>query len=464
VTLPRLLRTAAFRLALAYAGLFVLSTAVLFVLVYVEITDHAEGQLKELIEDQAQTVVAQAKIEGFDALVATLRTWEKTKRPRPASYALVDSGGRTLVGKLGTARPRAGWFTYVEPEDDDDDGDDMLGFGTRLENGSLLVVAQETYLRELGWALIHAFVWAGGISLALAVLGGMITSAAFLRRLENFNRTAAHVIDGKLGERVPTRGTDDEFDRLAVNLNAMLERIQALMESMRQVSNDIAHDLRTPLSHLRQRLETARQDAGDTSTYELAVDGAIAETDEILSTFSALLRIAQIEAGTRRAGFAQVDLSAVFDTIAETYAPVAEDRGQSFVTSISAGIVVRGDRELLTQMLANLVENALRHTPPHSMVRLSLGQSARGPIGTVVDNGQGIPEEARGKVFRRFFRMEASRTTPGNGLGLSLVAAVADLHEVVVELADSKPGLGVTLRFPLQFASDSNARGAHPTG
>jgi len=447
VALPRLFRTAAFRLALAYAGLFVLSTAVLFVLVYVEVTDHAEDQLKELIEDQAGALVAQGKIEGFEALAATLRTWSDTRRPRPASYVLVDPAGQVLAGKLGTARPRAGWFTYVEP--DDDDGDDMLGLGTRLENGSLLVVAQETELRELGWALIQAFLLAGGASLALAVLGGMITSAAFLRRLENFNRTAAQIVQGKLGERVPQRGTDDEFDRLAGNLNAMLDRIQALMESMRQVSNDIAHDLRTPLAHLRQRLETARQDARDTSAYEVAVDSAIAETDEILATFSALLRIAQIEAGTRRAGFAPVDLSALFESIAETYTPVAEDRGQSLLTAISAGVTVRGDRELLTQMLANLVENALRHTPPFSVVRLSLDKSATGPVGVIVDNGPGIPEEAHGNVFRRFFRMEASRTTPGNGLGLSLVAAVADLHGIAVELGDSKPGLGVTLRFPL---------------
>lgn len=445
MTLPRLLRTAAFRLALVYAALFVVSTAVLFVFVYVEVTDHGEEQLEALIERESAALAAQAKAEGVPALVSTLRAREASKRS--AAYALVDPAGQILLGKLGGARPRAGWFTYVAP-DDDGDGDDMLALGTPLPNGALLVVAQETELRELGWALARAFAWAGGVALALAVLGGMLTSAAFLRRLEQFNRTAAHIVEGRLAERVPKRGTGDEFDRLADNLNAMLDRIQSLMESMRQVSNDIAHDLRTPLSHLRRRLETARQDARDTAAYEQAVEGAIAETDDILATFGALLRIAQIEAGTRRAGFAHVDLSALFETIGETYAPVAEDRGQTLVTSITPGITIRGDRELLTQMLANLVENAIHHTPPQSAIRLALEDSASGAVGRVADDGPGIPPDARGKVFRRFYRMEASRTTPGNGLGLSLVAAVADLHGIAVGLTDNEPGLTVTLRFP----------------
>lgn len=444
MALPRLLRTAAFRLAVAYAGLFGLSTAVLFAFVYLAVTDFAEDQLKDAIEDEAEALVGQADVEGVGALAATLRNWEQTDQDRPASYLLVDSGGRLLAGDLHGIRAIEGWFEFVEP----DDGDPMLGFGTHLSDGGLLVVAQETELADLGWVVVRAFAWAGGASLALAVLGGIFTSLAFLRRLDGFNRTAARIVDGKLGERVPERGTADEFDRLAANLNAMLGRIQALMESMRQVSTDIAHDLRTPLAHLRRRLEAARQGAESKAAYEEAIDSAIAETDEILATFGALLRIAQIEAGTRRAGFAEFDLSALFETIAETYAAVAEDNGQALVAAISPGIAIHGDRELLTQMLANLIENAIRHTPPGSVIRLSLAETAGGAVGSVADNGPGIPEEARDRVFRRFFRLEKSRTTPGNGLGLSLVAAVAELHGIVTELSDARPGLVVTLRFP----------------
>jgi signal transduction histidine kinase len=287
---------------------------------------------------------------------------------------------------------------------------------------------------------------AGGISLALAVIGALLTSGAFLRRLEGFNRTANRIIDGALEERVPLRGTGDEFDRLASNLNAMLDRVQALVESMRQVSNDVAHDLRTPLAHLRQGLETVRRSEGDREQYREAIDRALAECDQILTTFGALLRIAQIEAGTRRAGFTEVDLSSIFETIAETYAPVAEDHGKVLVAEIAPGIRTRGDPDLLTQMLANLVENAIRHTQTGSTVRLSLEEDDK-PIGTVVDDGPGIPEEARKRVFDRFYRLESSRATPGNGLGLSLVAAVAQLHELEVELGDAQPGLHVSLRF-----------------
>lgn len=444
MSLPRIFRTAAFRLALAYAALFALSTVILFAFVYVAASAYSREQLEDVIEAEAETMVAQAKTEGVGAVAALLRAWEESDRDRPASYRLFDSAGRPVAGELGLAAPREGWFEFVEEGDDDP----MLGLGTRLPGGNLLVVAQESELHELTSALIWAFVWAGGASLALAVLGGVVTSGIFLRRLENFNRTATQVIKGKLEERVPRRGTNDEFDILADKINAMLDRIQALMESMRQVSNDIAHDLRTPLSHLRQHLELARRDERDVAGYERAVDSAIAEADEILATFSALLRIAQIDAGTRRAGFTDVDLSAVFEMIAETFSAVAEDNKQRLEARIAPGIRLRGDRELLTQMLANLSENAIRHTPAGSTIKLSLGTGASGAIGTVVDDGPGIPEDAREKVFRRFFRMEASRTTPGNGLGLSLVAAVAELHGIKLDLADARPGLTVTLRFP----------------
>jgi signal transduction histidine kinase len=447
VRLPRLIRTTAFRLALAYAAWFALSTALLFALIYLAVIDYVEEQLYEAVEEATEMLVERARTEGLDALAARLRTLEESIPGGPVSYLLLDPDGRVLAGELASIGGREGWFEFVEPGDDD--GDPMLGLGTPLAGGGFLLVAQTSEdQRDLREAVIWAFGWAMSISLALAVLGGLATSAIFLRRLEGFNRTAARIVDGRLGERVPGRGTDDEFDRLANNLNAMLDRIQALMESMRQVSNDIAHDLRTPLSHLRQRLDLARQTARDVKAYEEAVDGAAAETDEILATFGALLRIAQIEAGTRRAGFAEVDLSAVFETIAETYAAVADDGGQSLVATIEASISVRGDRELLTQMFANLVENAIRHTPPGTAIQLSLVASGSGPIGTVADNGPGIPEAARDKIFRRFFRLEASRTTPGSGLGLSLAAAVAELHGLTIELSDAAPGLVVTLRFP----------------
>jgi signal transduction histidine kinase len=254
-------------------------------------------------------------------------------------------------------------------------------------------------------------------------------------------------MDGHLHERVPTKGKADEFDRLADNLNAMLDRIQQLMQGLHQVSSDIAHDLRTPLSHMRQRLELARLKAASAQDYDAAVDRAVTDIDGILGVFAALLRIAQIEAGARREGFAPVDLSGLFETIIDTYGPVADDVGHRLAGTVAPGLSIRGDRQLLTQMLANLVENTIRHTPAGTEITVSLMPGPAGPVGIVRDTGPGIPETAREKVFQRFFRLDASRMTPGSGLGLSLVSAVAQLHDVRVTLSDNHPGLAVTLDF-----------------
>jgi signal transduction histidine kinase len=202
------------------------------------------------------------------------------------------------------------------------------------------------------------------------------------------------------------------------------------------------------LSRLRQRLETARAKARSAEDYEVAVDRAIAETDAILATFTALLRIAQIEAGTRQGAFSVIDLSEIFRHVAEIYSAVAEDRGQRLIATISPGLTFRGDRELLIQMLANLVENAIRHTPAGTTIALDLKRAPGGLVGRVSDDGSGIPADARSKVFQRFYRLEASRTTPGSGLGLALVAAVVELHRIRIELADNGPGLRISLNFP----------------
>lgn len=443
---PRIFRTAAFALSLAYAALFGASSAVLMAVVYWEVSEYSEEQLRDVIEAESETLVAEHREHGIDRLTQTVRRWQENDQDRPASYLLLDAEGRRLAGDLDGVEVRRGWFQFTAREKDDDE-EAMLGLGVLLHGGGRLLVAEETDDRdELIDALFSAFAMAGGVSLLLAVIGALLTSGAFLRRLEGFNRTADRIIDGALDERVPLRGTGDEFDRLASNVNGMLDRIQALVESMRQVSNDIAHDLRTPLARLRQGLDAVRRSEGDKERYQQAIDLALAECDQILTTFGALLRIAQIEARTRRAGFTEVDLSSIFETIAETYAPVAEDHGRVLIAEIAPGIRSRGDPDLLTQMLANLVENAIRHTKIGSTIRVALEEDGK-PIGTVTDDGPGIPEGARKRVFDRFFRLESSRATPGSGLGLSLVAAVTQLHEVEIELEDARPGLRVELRF-----------------
>jgi signal transduction histidine kinase len=247
---------------------------------------------------------------------------------------------------------------------------------------------------------------------------------------------------GDFARRLPEAGTGDELDRLTATINAMLARIEALMAALRQVTNDVAHDLRGPLARLRQRLEGAlaapREPAADAATLE----AALSELDQVLATFAAMLRIAQVEAGVRRGAFAPLDLSALVAAVAEAYAPVAEDQGAELVAEVAPGQRITGDAALLRQLLANLIENALAHGGAAVRIRVRLRP---GPVLEVADDGPGIPPEERAKVLRRFYRLDRSRGTPGTGLGLALVAAVAALHDARLSLGDAGPGLRVTL-------------------
>jgi signal transduction histidine kinase len=276
-----------------------------------------------------------------------------------------------------------------------------------------------------------------------------LLSRAFLRRVDAISRTAEAIIDGDLTRRVPTRGTGDDLDRLAGTLNHMLDRIGVLMESLRQVSSDVAHDLRTPLTRLYQRLEGTRTHAQSMADYQSAIDAATGEAQRLLDIFSALLRIAQVEGASPRSGFGDVDLSAVAETVADAYRPDAEEAGHALTATITQGVLVSGDKELLTQALANLVENALRHTPPGARIDIRLeGSPETGARLSVEDDGPGVAETDLPHLTDRFYRGERSRTTPGNGLGLSLVSAVAELHGARLELDAVKPGLRVVLFFP----------------
>jgi signal transduction histidine kinase len=285
------------------------------------------------------------------------------------------------------------------------------------------------------------------VSVILAIVGGLALSAGFLRRVESVNRTARQIMAGQLDSRVAVRDNGDELDRLAANLNGMLDRIQALMESLKQVSNDIAHDLRTPLARLRQNLEAAKLSATTVEEFRCSTDAAISETDSLLKRFSALLRIAQIESGARKAGFTSVDLSELFELVVSTFAPVAEDQGHRLNSEIEDDITISGDPDLLFQLATNLVENAIRHTPRGTDIEVRLKKAGSEIVATVLDNGQGIAEGERGRVFDRFYRLESSRSSPGSGLGLALVAAVAELHGARVNLLDHRPGLIVEVRF-----------------
>jgi signal transduction histidine kinase len=253
-------------------------------------------------------------------------------------------------------------------------------------------------------------------------------------------------MEGDLSRRIPLGGSGDDFDQLAASLNHMLARIEALMAGVRQVSDNIAHDLRTPLTRLRTKLEMLRSELGEDHPVGAAAEETIADAEEMLTTFNALLRIARIESGGRRAAFARVDLAPLMADVAELYEPVAAERGLRLHLDSAEAAWVIGDRDLLFQALGNLVDNAVKYTPEGGRVELSLRATDQALIIEVADNGPGIPQALRGEVFRRFYRADHSRSTPGSGLGLSLVQAVVQLHGATIDLLDNAPGLRVRLR------------------
>ncbi len=449
--LRRWSRTYGFRITLLYVALFGVCVLMLFAVIYWATAEFMEEQVRAAIGTEMSSLVDDFGSSGTSSMIDAIARRVGSREHESSYYLLQDAAGRKIAGNLAAMPATSGWYELPIPAqgDESDSSDTLMALGQVLSNGWFVVVGQDTdQFTDFEDLIVNIAAGSLATAFALALIGGLATSASMLRRVTAITDAGRDIMRGNLARRIALRGSGDEFDRLSTNLNEMLDRIQMLMDGLRQVSNDIAHDLRTPLTRLRQHLEGAHLKARTVAEYQLVVDKAIAETDEILDTFGALLRIAQIEAGTRRAAFTAVDLSGVLQTIVETYAAVAEDHQHQLASRIADGVTVQGDRQLLTQMIANIVENALRHTPDGTRIEIELAGPLAAPVCTIRDNGPGIPEPERQKVFRRFYRLDSSRATPGSGLGLSLVAAVAELHRIAVEIGDNQPGLRVTLRFP----------------
>lgn len=448
-TLSRILRSASFRLTMVYAALFIVSAVVLFGTVYVKATDAMQSDMQAVLRTEAYQLGEIHRRFGLLGLAEQITRRMNFRTRGPIYYLLQAPTQQVVVGNLPGMPPVNGVVDFVRPSDSDEPVNPrskLTGFGLTLPDGSFILVAQDaSRLVDMQHAIESAFAFASAVILILAVAGGVLLGGSFLRRIDTIGRTTRAIMEGDLAARIPVRGTNDEIDQLVISLNAMLDRIQHLMEGLRQVSNDIAHDLRTPLGRLRQRLEDARDHATTTAEYSAAAEAAIGEADLLLETFSALLRIAQIEAGAQKSAFADVDLSAVARIVGEAYLPSAEDSRHKLELRIEDGVALQGDGQLLAQMISNLVENALSHTPAGSTVSLIVGKTAKGPRIEVADNGPGIPDEEREKVFDRFYRLDRSRSTAGSGLGLALVKAIAALHGLSIKLEDRKPGLAVVL-------------------
>lgn len=365
--------------------------------------------------------------------------------PGASDFFLLQKGAARIAGNLPGMPPRTGILTLPGTVS----RHEILGVGAFLAPGIYVFSGSDLHrVHAAQDQLVHILLWLFGAALLLAILGGALVSRSFLRRTDAMAKACRAIMDGDLKARIPIRGTQDELDRLAGTINEMLGRIAALMENLRQVTNDIAHDLRTPVTHLRHRLERAHSECTTPEAYARALEAAITKSDEILALFAALLRIAQIEGGARRAAFAPLELGDLIGHLRELFGAVAEEAGDRLEVEVRAQASIRGDRELLIQLLSNLIENAILHTPSGTRIALSLSHSGNRAVVTVSDNGPGVPWEERNKLFQRLYRREASRNRPGYGLGLSLAAAICELHGGTIEILDV-PGFSVTISFPL---------------
>ena len=448
MNLPRLVRTSSFRLTLLYAGLTGLSFLLLFAVIFWSTTEFMQKQIDTTIKAEIKEIRNGA---ADDSLQSLRRVVEASTEQSPGFfYLLQDRAGNVLAGNLPKLEPIVDVREWTGANRlQEFQNIDIRGLGLDAGDGGYLFVGMNAHqVQEMRESVARSFLWGFGAAMLLALLGGAAMSLSVLRRIEGVSQTSRDIVGGDLQRRIPLNGSGDEFDHLAGSLNAMLDRIQVLMDGLRQVSTDIAHDLRTPLTRLRQRLELAQERPTDAQALHATLGASLSGIDAILQTFSALLRIAQVESGARKASFTQVDLSELLHTIAEVYQPAFEEKAQTLLEQIAPDLTVIGDRELLTQLFANLVENATRHCPADARVALIAASSATGVSVAVSDNGPGIPMEMREKVLQRFVRLDASRSTPGNGLGLSMAAAIASLHEADWQMTDNAPGLRISVTIP----------------
>jgi signal transduction histidine kinase len=438
-----------FRLALIYMAMFGVSVSFLLGFIYLSTAAYMEEQTEATIEAEIRGLAERYRLTSLKGLVQSID--ERIERQPFSStiYLLTNPSFAHIAGNLNgwpQSKPdNEGWVDFKLEQVGHESSAHVARARAFLLPGDfhLLVGRDMSELRTTQALIARTLAWGLAITALLALGGAVMMSRSTARRLEAINAISRRIMRGDLSQRVPSRGTHDEFDQLAASLNDMLEQIQRLMDSVRHVSDNIAHDLKTPLMRLRNRLETLSHSCEDSQD---EAEHALAEADAMLATFNALLRIARIEAGARREAFSDVLLRSVIEDAAELYEALAEDNGQAFELRIDGDPIVLGDRDLLFQAIANLLDNAIKYTPINGWIQLHLHADETHAHIVVTDSGPGIAEKDRERVLERFVRLEASRSTPGNGLGLSLVAAVTRLHGANIDFDDAKPGLIVAMR------------------
>jgi len=451
VLLIRFLRTSTFRLTALYAAVFGASVLAILAFIYWSTAQSIERQTEEAILDEIEILQQRFQSGGTRALINAISDRAAPEALGNGVYLLTTADHRRLAGNLKqwpASAPRTDPWLFFHPNSGEIAA---LGRIFDLPDGlSLLVGRRIAELERFHEVMLEAMLWALVGTLALGIGGGLAVSRHTLHRIDAINLDAARVMRGDMAHRMATDGSGDEFDRLVHTLNEMLTQIEQLMTGIRTVANNIAHDLRSPLTRMRGELERAVGHGGAAEDLRDTCAQVMAEADNLLVTFNAMLSIAEAEAGMAVAEMCPVDLTAIAEDIADLYGPVAEDQGLTLEAAAVPGVVVAGNRELLFQALTNLVDNAIKYTPPPGRVRIEVEALGAVVELRVVDSGFGIPAEERENVRQRFIRLDESRSTPGNGLGLSLVSAIARLHRAQLVLCDAEPrGLSAILRFPV---------------
>lgn len=457
-------RTTTVRLTAMFIAIFVAFAVVLLALIAYQGTVQIQREQMREVEREIAQIRLLASRSGVRTIAFAVQ--RLADRPGPGIYYLGNPTGVMIAGNVSDfplavlAEPGRYELTYQRgreiyggPENQVSTEGVAFVVSLELSNGLRLVIGRDVGERRGFNAIILRTFFAGALGiLLLSVLAGGLTARYVLRRIDAITDTSGKIMSGNLSERVPVTGRNDEFDAVARSLNAMLDRIERLMAGLKEVTDNVAHDLKTPLTRLRNRAEAALRNP-DPEARQAALETTIAESDQLIRTFNALLLIARAEAGTSTGAFSNIDLSEVVADVAELYAPVAEDAGLALEAEIEPGIRLDANRELIGQALVNLVENAIKYGKKADTQKGTINLVARREPGRIVievaDTGPGIPEDDRDRVFDRFARLEASRTEPGAGLGLSLVGAVVGLHGGTIHFADNQPGARAIIEFPV---------------
>lgn len=456
--MPSRRTSAAYRIAFAYAAAFALGIAILGTIIFYAMHASIVRELDGNLSQKSSALLEEYRNGGLAELAEAIDRRESIGGRELNRFAVFDPTGRRLYGNLPESAAHLG-LRDTDIVDSQGKPDVGRSLGVSLGQGMRLVVATDLEPVERADRMVIVIFGVGFC--AVIMLGGgaaMVLGGYLRRRLEALSTSAARIVAGDILHRMPVSDRNDEFDRLAETLNAMLGRIESLLENLRQISGDVAHDLRTPLTRLRTQLEAGGNALVIEGTERSVIARAIEQVDEILALFSAILRISEVESGQIAQRFTRVDLSELVTDIAESYAPAIEDNQRRLEWSVEPGIVLAMDRELIAQALINLIENAQRHTPAEVTIVIRLKRVAKRVELQVADNGPGVAEADWPRLTKRFVRLDRSRSAPGHGLGLNLVRAVTDLHGGLLAFSHNHPGLAVTMLFPSAEAQSKQGR------